>query len=61
MSRTKELDVERLSRAEEWQRTQAWATWQRMMSGDVNEVSKAEIDAEFDNALRMTRAGTIRT
>lgn len=52
MSRTKELDVERLSRAEEWQRTQAWATWLRMMAGDVSEVSKSDIDTEFNNALR---------
>lgn len=56
MERVTELDdFERMSRAEEWQRAEAWATWERMKAGDVSEVSKSEIDAEFDNALQAAR------
>jgi hypothetical protein len=54
--RVKELDdAEQLSRAEEWQRAQAWATWDKIKAGDVAEVSKADLDAEFDQALRRRR------
>ena len=51
--RVQELDdAEKLSRAEEWQRAQAWATWEKLKAGDVAEVSKEELDADFDEALR---------
>lgn len=57
LERVDELDdFERLTRAEEWQRAEAWATWQRMNAGDAREVSKSEIDAEFDLALQASRA-----
>jgi|GEM_PF-6201062 hypothetical protein len=59
LERVEELDdLERLTRAEEWQRAEAWATWQRMKDGDVCEVSKSEIDAEFDHALLAARRVT---
>ena len=41
-----------LTRAEEWQRAQAWATWERLRAGDRREVSKSQIDADFGRALR---------
>lgn len=31
-------DVEKLRRAEEWQKSQAWATWERIQAGDRREV-----------------------
>jgi hypothetical protein len=40
------------SQAEEWQRAQAWATWEKIEAGDRREVSKEQIDADFDDALR---------
>jgi hypothetical protein len=43
-------DAARLSRAEEWQRAEAWATWERMKAGDVREASQAQIDLEFEAA-----------
>ena len=49
-------DAAQLSRAEEWQRAEAWATWERMKAGDVREVSKAELAADFDEALQKARA-----
>lgn len=49
--RVRELDdAEQLSRAEEWQRAQAWSTWDKIKAGDVAEVSKADLDAEFEEA-----------
>jgi len=57
LERVTELDdFERMSRAEEWQRAEAWSTWQRIEGGEINEVSKAEIDAEFDESLKRVRA-----
>ncbi len=52
--RVAELDtVDHLTHAEEWQRAQAWTSWQQIENGDVQEVSKEEIDKEFEDALRM--------
>jgi hypothetical protein len=31
-------DVEALSAAEEWQRAQAWATWDKIVAGEVEDV-----------------------
>lgn len=52
----KGTDTGRQARADEWQRAQAWATWEKIKAGDVAEVSKEEIDAVFDEALRRLRA-----
>ena len=38
--------------AEEWQRAQAWATWEKIKAGDVREASEADIKAVFDAARR---------
>ncbi|XXY17200.1 hypothetical protein WME88_54105 [Sorangium sp. So ce216] len=51
--RIQELDdAEQLSRAEEWQRAQVWAVWERMKAGDHDEASRQELDSIFDEALR---------
>jgi hypothetical protein len=44
-------DDERETQADAWQRAQAWDTWEKMKAGDRSEVSKADIDADFDAAL----------
>jgi hypothetical protein len=45
-------DAALTKRAEEWQRAQAWATWEKIRAGDHREVSKEQLDADFDDALR---------
>ena len=51
--RMRDLDeAEQLTRAEEWQRAQAWATWKGLQAGDRREVPKSRIGADFDRALR---------
>ncbi|MGK3998425.1 hypothetical protein [Sorangium sp. So ce1024] len=50
--RVQELDdAEQRSRAEAWQRAQAWAVRERMNAGDHDEASRPEIDSRFDEAL----------
>ena len=36
-------DATELSKAEEWQRAQAWATWEKIKAGDVEEVTIAQL------------------
>lgn len=48
-------ESEELTQAEQWQRAQAWATWQKIQSGNRHEVSEPEIDAVFDQALTRSR------
>jgi len=36
-------DATELSRAEEWQRAQAWGTWEKIKAGDVEEVTIAQL------------------
>ncbi len=51
--RLRELsDDEQLTRAEEWQRAQAWATLERLRSGDRTEISRADLARHFDAARR---------
>jgi hypothetical protein len=45
--------------AASWQREQALETWAKMNAGELNEVSRADIDAEFDAAL--AQLGSRRT
>jgi len=45
-------DRSELSAAEEWQRAQAWATWEKIKAGDVREASEADIKAVFEAARR---------
>lgn len=51
-------EAEGLTQAEQWQRAQAWATWQKIQSGDRREVSDAQVDAVFDQALARSRRRT---
>ena len=52
--RVAELDaIDNLTHDEEWQRAQAWMSWQQIENGQVEEVSKEAIDKEFEDALRM--------
>lgn len=41
-----------LTAAEEWQRAQAWATWEKIKAGDVRETSLEELRAMISNARR---------
>ena len=43
-------DAVELSRSEEWQRAQAWATWEKIRSGGRQESSLDEIRAHFVRA-----------
>ena len=52
-------DAERLTRAEEWQRAQAWGAWERLQAGDRGEVSRSQIDADFDRALHRRRRSRV--
>lgn len=46
---------EALTRAEEWQRAEAWATWDRLRQGDRREVSVDDLDKDFATATRRAR------
>lgn len=48
-------EAEELTHADQWQRMQAWATWEKIQSGDRHEVSDAQIEAVFGRALTRTR------
>ncbi|HZA13506.1 MAG TPA: hypothetical protein VE618_03380 [Myxococcaceae bacterium] len=49
--RLREIDMdEDLARAEEWQRAQVWATWERIQSGSVADSSWEEIEGMIDAA-----------
>ena len=41
-----------LSAVEEWQRAQAWATWEKIKAGDVRETPLAELHAMIAKARR---------
>jgi len=41
-----------LMAAEEWQRAQAWATWEKIKAGDAREASLEELRAIFAEARR---------
>lgn len=49
-------DQEELRRAEEWQRKQALATWERVAAGDVREVSVEQIREDTRKALARMNA-----
>ena len=40
-------DAAQLSRAEEWQRAEAWATWERVQAEGHVEATEAELEAAF--------------
>jgi len=41
-----------LSAAEEWQRAQAWATWDKIKAGDLREATVEELHQVVDRARR---------
>lgn len=45
-------DVVRLSEAEEWQRAQAWATWEKLKEKPSRSVSRAEVMSVFARKRR---------
>lgn len=47
---------EDVTRAEEWQRAQAWASWDRLQHEGASEVSWGKITDLFDEALGRRRA-----
>ena len=47
--------------AEEWQRAQAWPTWEKIKAGDTRWVTDAELDALFDKARRNSLRRTKRS
>lgn len=50
--RLRELEEsDALSRAEEWQRAQAWATWEAVQKGDRRDVPMADIRSLTEQAL----------
>lgn len=49
-------DATDLAKAEEWQRAQAWATWEKIRAGDAREVSWDELKTDTHRALE--RVGT---
>ena len=54
-------DAAELSAAEEGQRAQAWATWEKIKVGDTRWVTDAELDAVFDKARRNSLRRTKRS
>jgi hypothetical protein len=50
-----------LSAAEEWQKAQAWATWEKIKAGDTRWVTQDEIDAVFAKAKRRSLRRSKRT
>lgn len=49
-------DATDLAKAEEWQRAQAWATWEKIKAGDVREVSWDELKTHTRRALERVEA-----
>ncbi len=55
-------EAELLSSAEEWQRAQAWATYEKIASGDVRDVPMEQFDDYARRALeQIDRKRTRRT
>ncbi len=49
-------DAEALSAAEEWQRAQAWSTWDRIVVGEVEDVPLKRFDEHAERAAAAIRA-----
>ena len=49
-------DATVLAKAEEWQRAQAWATWEKIKAGDVRQVSWDELKTQTRRALEQVEA-----
>ncbi|MGH2500404.1 MAG: hypothetical protein ACRDF0_10005 [Candidatus Limnocylindria bacterium] len=51
-------DETELTKAEEWQRSQAWATWEKIKAGDVREVSWERLEEGTRKAIERVRGGS---
>jgi hypothetical protein len=50
--RVREIDEASLiSAADQWQRAEAWAVWEKLRAGDVAESTRDELTREFAAAL----------
>ncbi len=49
-------DATDLAKAEEWQRAQAWATWEKIKAGDAREVSWSELKTHTRHAFERVEA-----
>ena len=49
-------DAAALSAAEEWQRQEAWRTWQKIEAGDLRDVPIARFDEHTNAALKRAAA-----
>jgi len=54
-------DAEALSAAEEWQRAQAWATWESIERGEAEEASLEDLEADAAAAMRRARRKRARS
>lgn len=48
-------EAHEVRQAEEWQRTQAWATWEAIQAGDARDVPMDELRAATERALARLR------
>jgi hypothetical protein len=53
-------DAAALSAAEEWQRAQAWATWEKISAGDDDDVPLEQLEQHAARARAMIRAAAPR-
>ena len=54
--RVRDLDeAAELSAVDQWQRAQAWRTWEDVQSGGAAEATSAEIDKDFEAAIARVR------
>ena len=54
--RVREIEeTQALSRAEEWQRAQAWATWEEVKAGRERKASWEELEADYEAVRRKVR------
>lgn len=60
--RVREIDeASALSAADQWQRSQAWATWEQLEKGALEEVTRDDLAKDFASALaRRARKARVR-
>jgi hypothetical protein len=52
VERVREIDeAAELSAADQWQRAQAWSEWEKLRAGDVGEVTRDELERDFEQAI----------
>jgi len=54
--RIREIDeAEELTKALEWQRAQAWGSWEALRAGAIEEAPAGSIDAAFEGAIERSK------